>query len=793
MNLPKLLFRLLLGHRLPHISGSLEVSGIEQSVLIRRDGYGIVYIDAQSDADAWYGLGFCQGQDRSFQLETLLRVVRGTISELIGPEGLCIDRLSRRIGFEDASERQLDILDKDTQLMLTAFAKGVTAGTQLGSKRPAHEYALLRAEPSAYCATDVLGVLKVMAFNLSSNWDSELARLRILDADGEEALAAVDPAYPQWLPTSMTPTESAGPALNRLSEDVATFKSACGAMGAVGSGGGSNNWAVAPSRTVTGRPILANDPHLLPTLPPYWYLASVRTPEWAVAGASFVGAPTFPIGHNGTGAWGITAGLVDNTDLFVEDIGPEPNTVREGSDFVACDVRREAINVKGAESVQEEVLVTPRGPIIGPALIGETAAISLRAVWLDAQPVAGLLCVHRARSFDEFRRAFAQWPALPLNLVYADVSETVGWQLVGEAPLRRKGFGTLPLPGWDPDAGWEPEHVPFDEMPYLEDPEIGFVATANSQPVPSDQTPFLGVDWIDGYRLARISELLDARKDWDISSTQALQMDQASLPWRELRDVILRVPSLHEDVRHALTLLESWGGGVAADSPAAALFELFLAELARRIARTKAPHAADWAVGKSFAPTLPHNMFVARRVGHLVRLVREQPAGWFEQSWSEVLADVLATALDVLRKQCGTDTAHWAWGQVRPLTLRHPVGDRSPLHHIFNLGPFTWGGDANTVSQAAVDMLDPTANPLFIASMRAVIDVGNWDASQFSLPGGQSGNPLSPHYADLLPFWRRGKGVSIAWSEEKVDAVAKAALRLVPGQAIPSAVSPSLG
>jgi penicillin amidase len=274
--------------------------------------------------------------------------------------------------------------------------------------------------------------------------------------------------------------------------------------------------------------------------------------------------------------------------------------------------------------------------------------------------------------------------------------------------------------------------------------------------------------------------MLDARKDWDVAGTQNLQVDQASLPWRELRDVILRVPSLHEDVRQALTLLEAWGGGVAADSSAAALFEFFLAALSHRIANAKAPKAAEWALGKSFAPTLPHNMFATRRIGHLVRLVREQPPGWFEQTWPEVLADALAVALRSLREQYGTDTAHWAWGQIRPLTLRHSVGERAPLHRVFNLGPFPWGGDANTVGQAAVDILNPAANPLFIASLRAVIDVGNWDESRFSLPGGQSGNPLSPHYDDLLPLWRRGKGVSIAWSPNNVERAGKAGLRLLP-------------
>lgn len=774
MNIPRLVFRLLLGRRLPITTGTLEVSGVKQPVLIRRDGYGIPYIEAQEGGDAWYGLGFCHGQDRAFQLEGLLRVVRGTLAELVGPQALPVDRLSRRIGFYHAAEQQLEALDDGNRQRLEAYARGVADGAKVGCRRPAHEFTLLRTQPTPYRAADVLGVLKLMSFNLASNWDSELARLKILTEDGPEALTALDPAYPEWLPVTSPPTALSGSTVDRLAEDLAVFTAS------VGHGGGSNNWAIAPSRTATGRAILANDPHLPPILPPYWYLAHIRTPDWAVAGASFVGAPTFPAGHNGTAAWGITAGLVDNTDLFIEEIGPDGQSVRQGDEFVACQTRRETIQVKGGETVEEEILITPRGPIVGPALEGQVGAISLRATWLDPRPLNGLFRIHRAGSFEEFRRTFEQWPALPLNVAYADTSGAVGWQLVGEAPQRRKGWGTIPLPGWDPETGWEDAPVPFDEMPHLSDPETGFVATANNRPASEDEDPFLGADWIDGYRLVRIVEALDGRDDWDVASTQVLQVDQESLPWRELCDIVLAVPAGTDEAQQALTTLGAWDGRIAADSPAATVFEFLVAELARRIVEAKAPRATQWALGRGFSSLVPHSVFSVRRVGHLVRLVREQPDGWFDRSWPEEMADVLATVIRTLREQYGTDTSRWAWGRVRPLTLSHSVGEQAPLDRVFNLGPFAWGGDANTVGQAAADPADPTANPYFIASLRMVVDVGNWDASRFVLPGGQSGNPVSPHYDDQLPLWQRGEGVSVAWSPTKVEQATRTVLRLEP-------------
>jgi penicillin amidase len=774
MNVFKSIFRLLLGRRFPTVAGTLKVSGVSRPVLIRRDGYGIAYIEAEGDNDAWYGLGFCHGQDRAFQLEGLLRVVHGALAELVGPAALPVDRLSRRIGFLRTAEQQLKVLDDESRQTLEAYARGVTDGAQVGCRQSAHEFALLRTQPTPYRAADTLGVLKLMSFNLASNWDVELARLKILTEDGPEALAALDPTYPEWLPVASPPAARADSAVDRLAEDLAVFTAIAGP------GGGSNNWAIAPSRTAAGRPILANDPHLSPTLPPFWYLAHLRTPDWAVAGASFVGAPAFPAGHNGATAWGITAGLVDNTDLFIEEIGPDGRSVWEGDQFVPCETRLETIHVKGGEAIQEEVLITPRGPIIGPALEGEVGAISLQAVWLAPRPVRGLLQIHRARSFEAFRRAFEQWPTLPLNMAYADAAGTVGWQLVGEAPQRRKGWGTIPLPAWDPKVGWEDVPVPFDEMPYLADPEAGFVATANNQPTREGEGPFLGMDWIDGYRLARIVEALEARRDWDVVSTQALQVDLESIPWRELRAIVLNVPADIAETRQALAMLEAWDGLVAADSPGAAVFEFFVAEMSRRIVESKAPRAARWALGKGFSSLTPHSMFTVRRVGHLVRLVREQAAGWFERPWREEMADALAAALRTLRERYGNDPDQWAWGRIRPLTLRHSVGERAPLDRVFNLGPFAWGGDASTVGQAAVEPDNPTANPTFVASLRMVVDVGNWEESRFILPGGQSGNPLSPHYDDQFALWQRGEGVSIAWSPTKVEEVSQTVLRLEP-------------
>ena len=754
----------LLGRRLPRTSGTIRLEGPDRPLRIRRDGWGIPHIDAASEADAWFGLGFCQAQDRTFQLELLLRVGRGTLAALVGEGGLAADRMSRRLGFNHLASAQVELLDPDVRRGADAYVRGVNQGLAHGLRRRPHEFVLLRAKPTPWLITDVLAFAGLQSFALGANWDTELARLKILSEDGPDALLALDQAYPAGHPLTLPVAAAAGPALSRLADDLSSF------VAAAPSAGASNNWAIAGSRTASGRPLLANDPHLAPRLPAPWYLAHLRCPAWEVAGASFVGGPAFPIAHSGHAAWGITAGMTDQADLFIEQIGPDGASVRESGGFVACEVREELIAVRGGPRVTERVLVTRRGPIVSPFLDGSPAALSLSAVWLRPLPIRGLLTCLAARDFETFRANFAAWPGPALNIVYADVGGHIGYQLVGQLPRRRRGHGTLPLPGWLEGVGWEDELVPFAEMPSTLDPEAGFVASANNRPAADGEGPFLGVDWMDGYRQARIIEELAARSDWDVAACAGLQLDVTSLPWRRVRDTALGLPVGDADGRLAIELLGAWDGGLAVDSAAASVFELWLAEMAQRIARVKAPASWRYALGEGFGGIVPLTMFHAGSAAQTVERFSAQPDGWFEGGWPAEAADALSAAVRQLRTEHGPDPAAWAWGRLRTLTLRHPVGDQRLLTDAFNIGPVPMGGDSTTPLQAANGPLRPFGNPGYVPNTRAVIDLADVEASRWSLAGGQSGNPMSPHYRDLFALWHRGDSVPIPWSEENVAA-----------------------
>ncbi len=760
-----------MGRRLRPSRGRIFVEGLGGRVKIARDRWGIAYITAQDPPGAWTGLGFCHAQDRAFQMETLRRLATGTLAELAGPRAIPADRLARRVGFMRLARAQLGELDAQALGALDAYREGVGLGLEAGEGRRAHEFSLMRTRPPAWETVEVLAVAKLMAFAMSANWDAELARTRVLRSDGAAALAHVDAEYAAWHPVASPLGEVSGEQIDRLSGDVAALTDA------LGMSGGSNAWAVAPSRTATGRALLANDPHLPPRLPCPWYLARLDAGEWTAAGATFVGLPALAAGHNGAVAWGITLGLADVSDLYVWS----PEAMRSAQTVAY----REEIRVRTwRRPLVDEAVVTPRGPVISRPSGGGGPSISLRATWMEPLPIGGLLRAPAARSCAELRAAFGEWPLMPLNVVFADVSGAIGWQLAGDVPVRRSGHGTLPSPGWTRHGDWEPDPVPYAEMPGESDPPLGFVVSANQRPAPEGVGPFLGVDWADGLRAARIAEALSGSDSWDVDSAADLQLDQLSLQWGEVRDAVLAIRPLDGASARAIEMLGEWDGVVSPGSAAACIFEALMLGIDLLDVLGHAPEAGRYIVGEDVVGLGVPNMLAFRRAGRLSRLLREGGPGHPPGQWEQLLSRALAEAMRNLAGRLGRDPDRWAWGRARPMTLLHPVGRLWPLAGVFDVGPIDFGGDTNTVAQAAAGPLDPLANPMVIPSMRCVIDVGDFSRSTYSLAGGQSGNPLSPNYRDLVGPWLAGRGVPVAWSASEVESAAVDELRLVPAEVL---------
>jgi penicillin amidase len=784
VNFAQRAFGAMLGRRLTSYDGR-HVVGCRRSVRVRRDRFGVAYVDAQDESDAWFGLGFCHGQDRAGQLEITWRLTRGLLSEVLGAAGLSIDRAVRLIGVHRAAREQLETLDHDTRDQLASYTAGINAALQSRQLPRSHEHAILRCEPSQWQPVDVLAFGLLMCCFLPSNWDVELARLIILTRDGADAVSALDPTWRADLPLTHPPGAPAGTAselfVARDLEALRVF---------LGDSAGSNAWAVQAHKSATGRALLANDPHLPAALPNLGYLTRVKCPSFAVAGISIVGIPAFITGHNGHAAWGSTSAQVDNADLFLEELSEDGRRYRQGDAFQACQELVEQIPVKGAEPTELRIIRTPRGTIVARAgdsdasifepvpTLGRANALSFAATWLDRRPTRALLAFHHVESFDQFREACAKSAGCSYSLIYAD-RDTVGWVLACEVPRRRSGFGSLPMAGWLPEVGWNGVAA-SDELPHSRNPAPGFVCCANNKPVADGESPvFLGHDFLDGFRQRRISEQLAARNDWTVERMAALQTDVQSLPFADVRSTLLALPARDADTARALELLRSWDGQLTGDSIAASVYELFLGALNRAICETKAPNSYLYASGKGVMKLIPGTCLNSRRASFLARVISEQPPGYFE-AWEPALTGALAEAIKTLTEKFGPTPEAWAWGKLRQITLRHRFGDKKPLNRLFNLGPLPGYGDGTTVNHAGIEFWDPLRQPNVTAHLRSVIDIGDWGASRFVLLGGQSGNPLSPHYGDLVPLYQRGEGVPVHWDDDAVARHSVATLTLVP-------------
>jgi penicillin amidase len=789
VNLARRLFGLLLGKRLPQHSGQSSAP-CRSKVKIRRDRFGVGYVDAENEYDAWFGLGYCHAQDRAGQLETSLRLVRGTLSEVIGREGLEIDRAARLIGVHHAAKAQLPLFDRDLRDQLGAYTDGINAAFATRGAPKSHEHALLRCEPSPWKPEDVIGLGLMMCCLLPSNWDVELARLHIFLADGPAAVAALDADYRPDLPVTSPPGGVAGPSGPFLGDDLRALREF------IGESGGSNAWAVSARKTKAGRPLLANDPHLPATLPNFGYLARVTCPEFRVAGVSIVGVPAFISGHNERAAWGSTSAQLDNTDLFLEELGPDGASAREGDRFVPCELRDERVAVRGEAPQRLRVVTTRRGPIVARrgdpessifaplpfTAHGRENALSFAATWLQPRPTRALLSFHRLENFEQFRTFCGSATGCAYSMIYAD-RETIGWVLASEVPVRKQGHGSLPLPGWLESVGWHAEVKSGRDLPHAENPEAGYVSCANNKPVADAECPvFLGHDFLDGYRQKRIGAELARKDDWTPAAMAELQLDVLTLTWSEVKAPMLSLETSDPAARRALALLAEWDGRLAADSVAATVYELFLAEVCERAARVKAPNSSRFVVGEGVMKLIPGTTLNARRASFVTRLVRDQPPGYFA-AWPAELAAALGAVVRRLERDFGPDTRRWTWGTLRPLPLEHRFGGKKPLDRVFNPPKLPGYGDGTTVNQAGFEYWKPLRHSTVTSHLRTVMEVGNWSASRFVLLGGQAGNPLSKNYDDMIPLWQRGEGVPIHWEEAALRAHTSNELCLSPNGA----------
>jgi penicillin amidase len=765
---------------LPELNGEYALAGVADPVRIVRDRNGVPHIYARTYDDAMFALGFVHAQDRLFQMESQRRIGAGRVAEVAGSTGLTVDRMMRVLGLYRRAAADFEHLERDTQRMLEAYTAGVNAYLRHRREKLAPEF-LLGGEPEPWTTSDSLVWGKLMALNLSTGWREKLLRAMFYQRLGPEKAAAFFPSYPDNGPVTLARNRAAVPAdlpLLALWQAVPEL---------LRRGGLSNQWAISGTRTESGKPILANDPHLALDAPSLWYLVRIETPELKLAGASVPGVPGMIIGHNGHIAWGVTTSYIDTEDLVVERVDPEQPghylTPEGGKPFIE---RKETIRVRFGADIEITVRETRHGPVLDDAIgarfrptLQPGHVLALRAPWLAPRDTTAdaLYGINRARNWDEFGQALARFVAPVQNFVYADVAGNIGYYVPGRIPARKNDDGGLLLQGWT-ESRPGASYIPFAELPQAFNPPRGVLVNANNRIAGPDYPYFLSRQWGDHYRATRIEELLAARPKHDADTTASIQGDHVSLMARDLLRYMLELPAdrmpANVTAASALSMLRNWDGTMARDRPEPLVFTVWFAALNRRLyADELGPQGGD---------------FVSLRPD-VVKLILSQHTKWCDdvttepvETCGEMLAASLADALEWIEARYGTEPGKWRWGAAHRAEMRHRLFSFIPVIRDFGSLSIEADGDGRTVNKADMDVRNQRA-PYAArhgAGVRAIYTLADLDASQFILSTGPAGHPLSRHYDNMLRDWRDIRYVRFARGRAEAERGAAGIIDLKP-------------
>jgi penicillin G amidase len=753
---------------LPVVDGTIEVEGLTAPVRIVRDRHAVPHIEAASFEDAVFAQGFVHAQDRLWQMDFRRRLGTGRLAEVLGPGALPTDRLIRVLGFERAAKASLAHLRPDTVALLEAYAAGVNAWLATRTGPLPLEFLVLDYEPEPWEPSDSLVWMRVLALDLSGNWRDELLRARLARRLSEDQIADL------W------PESAAAPiTLVELARGLPTDALAAVLPPAPPPGMGSNAWVLDGSRTASGAPLLANDPHLGLSAPGPWYLAHLRAPGRELIGATMPGLPGVVLGHNGSIAWGFTNTGPDTQDLFVERVSPDDASQYLTPDgFAPFAIRDELILVDGADPVTLRVRETRHGPVLsdllpatGTVLEGDQVlALSWTALAAEDVSIEALLDLGAARDWPAFVAA-ARGNGTPMqNVLYADTTGHIGFIAPGNVPIRRQGDGRWPVPGWTGEFDWQGT-IPFAELPRGLDPPDGAFVNANNRIVADDYPYLLTADWDPPYRARRIVEALGGDRH-DVASFARLQADQLSLLARDLLPFMLDAAPQSEAGAAAKAGLAAWDRVMRPDAAEPLIFAAWYRELSRQIYADELGDLfhAYWGVRPQF----------------MEHVLRRRPA-WCDDIGTAALetcamqaAKALELALADLERRFGSDPDAWRWGEAHPARMLHPIlKDQPVLARLFAI-EHPSGGDNVTVNVGhyrLANEADPFAS-VHAASYRGLFDLGALERSRFIASTGQSGNPLSPHYRDLSQLWAKGETIAMT-TEAKVygqDAVGRLTL-----------------
>ncbi|MFS8477537.1 MAG: penicillin acylase family protein [Micromonosporaceae bacterium] len=797
-------------HSFPQHGGTLRLPGLSAPVTVHRDLHGIPNLYARTETDLFRAQGYVHAQDRFWEMDFRRHVTGGRLAELFGESQVATDAYLRTMGWRRVAEQEWQLIGDEARRFLTAYAEGVNAWlAEHDGAAASLEYALLGLQNPGYeiepwSPVDSLAWLKAMAWDLRGNMQTEITRAALrahglsdaqidelypaypyernlpIVTDGRVVDGGFDPAASAPATPPTTPTAGALPlaALDRLADGLARIPVTVGA----GEGIGSNSWVVSGAYTVSGKPVLANDPHLAPSMPGIWYQMGLHCAcGYEVTGFTFSGLPGVVIGHNGRIAWGFTNLGPDVTDLYLERVRGDEYEV--DGEWLPLERREETIEVAGGDPVTITVRASRHGPLISDAsdelrdLAGEHA-VALRWTALDpGRTVEAVFAVNRATNFAEFRAAAALFEVPAQNMVYADVDGNIGYQSPGRIPIRGKGDGRDMSPGWDSAYDWT-GFIPFEELPWVYNPPRGYIVTANQAVIGPQYQHLLTTEWAYGARSQRIYDLIDeaiaARGRLDVADMQRMQMDNRNPLAPVLIPALLAVP-LDGLAARAQDLLRDWDHQQADDSAPAAYFNAVWRHL---LSRTFDELPAD------YRPDGGDRWF------EVVRGLLADPASpWWDatdtpevETAREIIAAALIDAAEELRARQGDNPARWRWGRMHTLTVEHQSFGTSgigPIEWLFNHGPAPISGGSAIVNANGWNA-GAGYRVTYVPSMRMIVDMADLDASRWIQLTGNSGHAFHPNYHDQFELWRTGETLPMRWQRESIEKAATDTLTLRP-------------
>jgi penicillin G amidase len=802
---------------LPQMDGTITVSGISAPVDIVRDADSVTHVFGATKLDVYYGLGYAHAQDRLWQMEFQRRVGMGRLSEIFGAASLSTDRFLRTLGTGRAARSAWDFLPDETKTSVNAYVAGVNAfiATHHGSQLPL-EFTLLRFEPEPWTGPDVLAWVKMMAWDLSKNYSFELLRHDLTALLGHDRAAALFPPYREKALTILGEADVSPPS-NKLSsteerrkrsqhlEDPpllhssmveSSWSSAFASsfnLPSFGSALGSNNWVVDGTMTASGKPLLANDPHLDAQIPSLWYLAHLSAGDFDVIGATLPGAPAVVLGRNKFIAWGATNVMADVQDLYREHVDRSGRFVEFRGRVQPVQVVQETIRVKGAPAVTMNVRLTRHGPIISDAINANNLTstpqgekptflepIAFRWTALDTEDssVTAFLRLNEARNWTQFTDALRDFVVPAQNFVYADVDGHIGYYAPAHYPIRDKGDGSEVVDGWTGDAEWI-GWVPFEEQPHAYDPHAHFIVTANNKPTPPNYSPAINGEFIEPHRAERIVQRLRETKKLTPDDFASIQADTYSLHAKELLPILLKLvyPIDARDTQ-ALQILKEWNFDARGDSAAAAIFQAWYYEL---------PIAV---VGDELGPKLTSDYLAldrsSARSRFLFDTLKSKDNAWCDdvrtqkkETCDTAVSSALHAAIERLSRPLGDDMRSWRWDSVHRAIFAHSVFNTLPVIGRWLRREAGHGGDWSTVDVGAVFAQRPFEQHS-LPGYRDIIDLSAANDSRFLDAVGQSGHRLSPHYDDAVPLWAYHKYRKMRMERADIENGAIGRLRLTP-------------